>query len=171
MHAFDTRQHDVLADMRRELEATAPLYRTIVAGTDGSVTAQEAVRHAVAISRAHGARLHLVAAGASESEAELNRARSGVPADFHYAISPRSYLEAMLGDIADDIRASGIDVTCHAEVDVSPAEAILAVAQRTSADLIVVGNRGMTGVSRMLGSVPNTISHRAPCSVAIIRTS
>ena len=52
-----------------------------------------------------------------------------------------------------------------------PADAILDVAEEQGADLIVVGNKGMTGAKRfLLGSVPNKISHHAPCSVLIIRT-
>ena len=52
------------------------------------------------------------------------------------------------------------------------ADAILDVAEEREADLIVVGNKGMTGVKRfLLGSVPNKVSHHAPCSVMIIRTT
>jgi len=53
-----------------------------------------------------------------------------------------------------------------------PADAILDVAEESGADLIIVGNKGMTGAKRfLLGSVPDKISHHAPCSVMIIRTS
>ena len=46
------------------------------------------------------------------------------------------------------------------------------MAEERGADLIVVGNKGMTGARRfLLGSVPNKISHHAPCSVLIIRTT
>jgi nucleotide-binding universal stress UspA family protein len=52
------------------------------------------------------------------------------------------------------------------------ADAILDVAEEQRSDLIVVGNKGMTGAKRfLLGSVPNKISHHAPCSVLIVRTS
>ena len=49
--------------------------------------------------------------------------------------------------------------------------AILRVAQEVNADLIVVGNKGMKGKGRVLGSVPNTVSHKAPCSVLIVNTT
>ena len=53
-----------------------------------------------------------------------------------------------------------------------PADAILDVAEERDADLIIVGNKGMTGAKRfLLGSVPNKVSHHAPCSVLIIRTT
>lgn len=51
------------------------------------------------------------------------------------------------------------------------ADAILDVAEEQGSDLIVVGNKGMTGATRFLvGSVPNKVSHHAPCSVLIVRT-
>ena len=53
-----------------------------------------------------------------------------------------------------------------------PADAILDVAEEINADLIVVGNKGMTGARRfLLGSVPNKVSHHAPSSVIIVRTT
>ena len=65
----------------------------------------------------------------------------------------------------------GIEVQTH-PVEGDPAEAILNVAEKTDADLIVVGNKGMTGARRfLLGSVPNNVSHHAPCSVIIVRTT
>ncbi len=57
-------------------------------------------------------------------------------------------------------------------MDGDPADAILKVAEDVEADLIVVGNKGMTGARRfLLGSVPNKVSHHAPCSVFIARTT
>ena len=70
-------------------------------------------------------------------------------------------------------QAAARDVACspHSRQG-DPADAILDVAEETSADLIVVGNKGMTGAKRfLLGSVPNKVSHHAPCSVLIIRTT
>ena len=65
----------------------------------------------------------------------------------------------------------GLNVDRYAR-EGDPADAILDVAEETNADLIVVGNKGMTGAKRfLLGSVPNKVSHHAPCSVLIIRTT
>ena len=155
----------------RELDTQLPLFRTIVVGTDGSDTAQEAVRHAVAVSRAHGARLHLVSAAPGMSARRLEADARDVPDEIRYQFNPRQAVSDLLDDIADRIRPFGIEVSCHPEIDVSPAAAILAVAASVEADLIVVGNRGMHGIHRVLGSVPNAVSHNAPCSVAIIRTT
>jgi nucleotide-binding universal stress UspA family protein len=52
------------------------------------------------------------------------------------------------------------------------AEVLIDVATAQSADVIVVGNRGMTGAKRfLLGSVPNRVAHHAPCSVLVVRTA
>jgi nucleotide-binding universal stress UspA family protein len=53
----------------------------------------------------------------------------------------------------------------------APADVIVTIATREHADLIVVGNKGMKGSRRVLGSVPNSIAHHAPCSVLIVDTS
>jgi len=56
--------------------------------------------------------------------------------------------------------------------DARAGERLRAAAEEREADLIIVGNKGMTGAKRfLLGSVPNKISHHAPCSVLIIRTT
>jgi nucleotide-binding universal stress UspA family protein len=69
------------------------------------------------------------------------------------------------------VKDSGVDVKTFAR-EGDPADAILDVAEEEGADLIVVGNKGMTGAKRfLLGSVPNKVSHHAPCSVLIIRTT
>jgi nucleotide-binding universal stress UspA family protein len=70
---------------------------------------------------------------------------------------------------AEALRARGIEVDTHA-VSTTPARAILDVAGKVGADLVVVGNRGMTGAKRVLGSVPNTLTHQAKCAVLIVPT-
>jgi nucleotide-binding universal stress UspA family protein len=49
--------------------------------------------------------------------------------------------------------------------------AVCEVASTVDADLIVIGNRGMTGARRVLGSVPNSVAHHASCSVLIVETN
>ena len=85
-------------------------------------------------------------------------------------VNPREDVDATLRDAADTVREAGVEVeTFGREGD--PADAILDVAEERNAGLIVVGNKGMTGAKRfLLGSVPNKVSHHAPCSVLIIRT-
>ena len=86
-------------------------------------------------------------------------------------VNHREDVDTTLEEAADNARGAGVDVMVFARQG-DPADAILDVAEETGADLIVVGNKGMTGAKRfLLGSVPNKISHHAPCSVLIIRTT
>jgi nucleotide-binding universal stress UspA family protein len=75
-------------------------------------------------------------------------------------------------DIATQaVREAGVSVNTHARQG-GPADVILHVAEEQNADLVIVGNKGMSGAKRfLLGSVPNKVSHHAPCSVLIVRTS
>ena len=87
-----------------------------------------------------------------------------------WMINPREDVNATLKDTAEEVEAAGVDVNTFAR-EGDPADAILDVAEERDADLIVVGNKGMTGAKRfLLGSVPNKVSHHAPCSVMIVRT-
>jgi len=84
---------------------------------------------------------------------------------------PSEDVDATLSDAADVVREAGLEVETFAR-EGDPADAILDVAEERDADLIVVGNKGMTGARRfLLGSVPNKVSHHAPCSVLIVRTT
>jgi len=146
-------------------------FQTIVVGTDGSGTATEAVRKATEIAAALGARLELVSAYEPVSGVRLRQESQQAPGDVQWMVNPREDVDATLQATADEIRAKGVEVTVWARQG-DPADAILDVAEEQNADLIVVGNRGMTGAKRfLLGSVPNKISHHAPCSVMIIRTT
>ena len=93
------------------------------------------------------------------------------PADLQWMVNPREEVDATLSDAADVVREAGLEVETFAR-EGDPADAILDVAEERGADLIVVGNKGMTGARRfLLGSVPNRVSHHAPCSVLIVRTT
>jgi nucleotide-binding universal stress UspA family protein len=86
-------------------------------------------------------------------------------------VNPREDVSATLAEAGKALEEDGVRVETHAR-EGDPADAILDVAEEQGADLIVVGNKGMTGAKRfLLGSVPNKVSHHAPCSVMIIRTT
>ncbi|MDQ3644575.1 MAG: universal stress protein [Actinomycetota bacterium] len=147
------------------------MFGSIVVGTDGSSTAQEAVRQATELARALGAKVYLVSAYEPVPEGRLRAERRGVPDDLQWMVNPREDVEETLDQGAAALKESGIQVETMAR-EGDPADAILDVAEEKDADLIVVGNRGMTGAKRfLLGSVPNKVSHHAPCSVMIIRTT
>ena len=76
----------------------------------------------------------------------------------------------MLGDAAGRLRADGVDVEEHGPKG-DPADALVDIARREGADLIVMGSLGMQGARRVLGSVPNKVSHNAPCDVLIVQTT
>jgi nucleotide-binding universal stress UspA family protein len=147
------------------------LYGSIVVGTDGSETATEAVRQATELSKAVGAKLQLVSAYEPVQEGRLRQERQQIPEDLQHLVNPKEDVEAVLKEEAEKAQEAGVDVETFAR-EGDPADAILDVAEETKADLIIVGNKGMTGARRfLLGSVPNKVSHHAPCSVMIIRTT
>jgi nucleotide-binding universal stress UspA family protein len=147
------------------------MFKSIVLGTDGSDTATQAVRQAVGLASAIGAKVQLVSAYEPVSEQRLKEERKNAPEDLQWAIGPREEVDATLEAAAALAREASVPVELYARQG-DPADAILDVAEEQGADLIVVGNKGMTGAKRfLLGSVPNKVSHHAPCSVLIIRTT
>ena len=147
------------------------MFGSIVVGTDGSSTAAEAVRQATELARSLGAKVYLVSAYEPVPEGRLRDERQQVPEDLQWMVNPREDVEDTLKAGASSLEDQGVDVETLAR-EGDPADAILDVAEEKGADLIVVGNKGMTGAKRfLLGSVPNKVSHHAPCSVMIIRTT
>ena len=147
------------------------MYGSIVVGTDGSDTAKEAVRQATELAKAVGGTMHLVSAYEPVPEGRLRQERQQVPDDLQWMVNPREDVNSTLEEAEKAIEEEGVKVETYAR-EGDPADAILDVAEETKSDLIVVGNKGMTGAARfLLGSVPNKVSHHAPCSVMIIRTT
>ena len=147
------------------------MFGSIVVGTDGSETAEEAVRQAIELAGAVRGKLQIVSAYEPVANTRLREEAQQVPADLQWMVNPREDVEATLGEAAERAREAGVDVETYARQG-DPADAILDVAEEQGSDLIVVGNKGMTGAKRfLLGSVPNKVSHHAPCSVLIIRTT
>ncbi len=147
------------------------MFTSIVVGTDGSDTAGKAVQAATDLARQVGASLSVVSAYEPVSNQRLREEKREVPKDLEWMVNPREDVEATLKEAAEQIEETGVKVETFAR-EGDAADAILDVAEETHADLIVVGNKGMTGAKRfLLGSVPNKVSHHAPCSVLIIRTT
>jgi nucleotide-binding universal stress UspA family protein len=147
------------------------VFTRIVVGTDGSDTAGEAVDQAIDLARLTEATLGIVSAFQPVPKRRIQGEQEGAPPDIAHEIGPREDVNLVLDAAAAKARAAGIEVTTHPVRD-DPADAILNVAEEVKADLIVVGNKGMTGARRyLLGSVPNNVSHHAPCSVIIVRTT
>jgi nucleotide-binding universal stress UspA family protein len=147
------------------------MFKSIVVGTDGSDTARQAVGQAIELAATLGAAVEIVSAYEPVPSQRLREERRDAPEDLQWAIGPREDVESTLEAAAAPAREAGVAVNIYPRLG-DPADAILDVAEERHADLIVVGNRGMTGAKRfLLGSVPNKVSHHAPCSVLIIRTT
>jgi nucleotide-binding universal stress UspA family protein len=142
------------------------VFARIVVGTDGSETAGEAVGRAVEVAKLTGGRLEVVSAYEPVSKRRVEGEQRDAPVDVQHEFNPREDVNLVLEAAAAAAREEGVEAQTH-PVEGNPADAILEVA-----DLIVVGNKGMTGARRfLLGSVPNNVSHHAPCSVMIVRTT
>jgi nucleotide-binding universal stress UspA family protein len=141
------------------------MYKTIVVGTDGSETAMIAVERAGELARLTGARLHVVSSYHPARPQLAGRAPAG-----EFTIAPDFKADAVLGGAAGRLRAHGVEVEEHGPKG-DPADALVDIARREGADLIVMGSLGMQGARRVLGSVPNKVSHNAPCDVLIVRTT
>jgi nucleotide-binding universal stress UspA family protein len=142
-----------------------------VVGTDGSDTAKQAVREATELAKQTGASLDVVSAYDPVPASRLREERLQAPSDIEHAVNPQEDVNAILTEAEKEISGAGVPVRKFARQG-EAADAILDVAEEEDADLIIVGNKGMTGAKRfLLGSVPNKVSHHAPCSVLIVRTT
>jgi nucleotide-binding universal stress UspA family protein len=147
------------------------MFGSIVVGTDGSSTARKAVRDAIELAKSLDASLKIVSAYEPVSQQRQRTEKVEVPKDLQWMVNPREDVDATLKEAASEAEEAGVEAQIFARQG-DPADAILDVAEEESAGLIVVGNKGMTGAKRfLLGSVPNKVSHHAPCSVLIIRTT
>jgi nucleotide-binding universal stress UspA family protein len=148
------------------------MFGSILVGTDGSDTATTAVRYAIDLAHQLGARLQIVSAYEPVSRQRLRHESIEAPSDVQWMVNPREDVLALLDRAAAEARSAGVaDVDTFARQG-DAADAIIDVAEEVRSDLIVVGNRGMTGAKRfLLGSVPDKVSHHAPCSVLIVRTT
>jgi nucleotide-binding universal stress UspA family protein len=148
------------------------MFGSVLVGTDGSDTATTAVGYAIGLARSVGARLMIVSAYEPVSGQRLREDRMEVPTDLQWMVNPREDVLALLDAAKQQADLAGIAAVETFARQGDAADAILDVAEEQRSDLIVVGNKGMTGAKRfLLGSVPNKVSHHAPCSVLIVRTT
>lgn len=139
--------------------------QTIIAGTDGSETAERAVREAASIARATGARLVLVSAF-SDLHPYRERIQSSARSDL---IDLEKVSEQLLQRTAERVGGDSLELDTLSRGG-DPAEVLAEVAEELDAQLIVVGARGLGAVRRfLLGSVSNKVAHHAPCNVLIVR--
>ena len=139
---------------------------TIVAGTDGSATAKRAVGEAASLARSTGARLVLVSAF-SDLHPYRERLQGSAREDL-----------IDLGKVSEQVLQRAADAAVNGEElqietvsrQGNPAEVLAHVAEEQGAQLIVLGDRGLSAVKRfLLGSVSNKLAHHAPCNILIVR--
>ena len=136
---------------------------TVAVGTDGSKTADEAVREAAEIARRFGAKLVLLSAFEKGSSAVRSQ-----NVELQWASNSSARVRTILERIEEDLGKDGID--CETLADEGDAgEVLVRLAEECGADLLVIGNKGIK--RRVLGSVPNTVTHNAGCSVLVVKTT
>jgi nucleotide-binding universal stress UspA family protein len=144
------------------------MLETIAVGTDGSDTASKAVDFAMDLAEKYGARLVVASSYQPVSEDRLRKEQSDAPQDIQWSINPSEDVDSTLRAVEEQAKERGLKTTSEAR-EGDPADVLVAIAEDQNADLLVVGNKGMQ--RRILGSVPNSVSHKAPCSVVIVKTT
>lgn len=133
---------------------------SIVVGTDGTETAERAVDRAAAIARAFGATVHVVSAYSDDRTELLGAGRQG----------DRVHAQQYVDRAQERLAKQGVESEAHVS-NREAGRALVAIADEQHAQMIIVGNQGMSGAKRVLGSVPNYVSHHADCDVVIVRTT
>jgi nucleotide-binding universal stress UspA family protein len=141
------------------------MFNTVVVGADDSSTARQAVVVAADIAQMTGGTLHIVTAYHRKSVSV-----GDLPEEFRHSTTTVNPADALLNELSLIAKERGLETVIHPAMG-QAAEVICRVAEEEKADLIVVGNKGMAGTRRVLGSVPNSVAHGAPCSVLLVDTT
>ncbi len=143
------------------------MYKSVLVASDGSPTAGEAVRVAIELASTFQATLHVVNIYRTATGGALGVSAMTVLPE---TVGPGDEAAAHAESVAALAAQKGLSAMWHVGSG-DPAAEIVAVAKEQGVDLIVVGNKGMRGVKRVLGSVPNAVAHHAPCAVLIVNTT
>lgn len=144
------------------------MYKSVLVATDGSETAGEAVKVAIDLAAAIGATLHVANVYRSDKERTISVPEFTL--GYPEGIDQVSVAETKTESVAAHARTKGVETTTHV-VTGNVADRIVELAGENGIELIVVGNKGMRGAKRVLGSVPNSVAHSAPCAVLIVNTT
>jgi nucleotide-binding universal stress UspA family protein len=149
------------------------MFDVIAVGTDGSATADKAVDFAIDLAASHQAELVVLSAYNSQPSALASAAMAAAwvapePLESQWYPQEAERVEELLANAKH--RAEQRGIACRtASREGDPADVLVELAERHGADVLVIGNRGMQ--RRVLGSVPNTITHKARCSVSVVKTT
>jgi nucleotide-binding universal stress UspA family protein len=146
-------------------------YTQVLVGTDGSESSFRAVDRAALIAHDAGATLHLVSAYRPLTPRDRERAAAEI-GEIAYRVAGSGPADDALTAAADRAgKVGATDIQKHA-IEGDPVDVLLDAAGTVHADLLVVGNRGLNSLAgRLLGSVPQNVSHKAPCDVLIVHTT
>jgi nucleotide-binding universal stress UspA family protein len=143
-------------------------YRTVVVGTDGSASSFRAVDRAAQIA---GADAKLIVASAYLPQQEDTRAADALGQE-SYKVSGTAPIYAILQDAKERAHAAGAKNVEERSIVGAPVDALVKLAEDENADLLVVGNVGLSTIAgRLLGSVPANVSRRAKVDVLIVHTT
>jgi nucleotide-binding universal stress UspA family protein len=138
---------------------------TVAVGVDGSGTAAQAAEMAIDVARRFGAKVVLLSALRDSSAPDAPGVEN---VELDWASNPSARVRHVLESIESRLRAEGLECTTRVD-EGEPGAVLVRLAEECGADLLVVGSKGMQ--RRVLGSVPNTVAHKAPCSVLVVKTT
>jgi nucleotide-binding universal stress UspA family protein len=144
------------------------MVQTVAVGTDGSGTADKAVDFALELAARYEARIVFISAYVPGREPHSRRESSAAGDDGEWSASPTEVVDATLRECEQRAEARGLRWASEAR-EGDPAKILVDLAASNEADVLVIGNKGMH--RKVLGSVPNTVTHNAPCSVMIVKTT
>jgi nucleotide-binding universal stress UspA family protein len=144
------------------------MVQTVAVGTDGSGTADKAVEFAIDLAARYDAKIVFISAYTPVPASRLARERTQAPDDLQWAINPAEDVDATLRACEERAAERGLRWASEAS-EGDAAKVLVELAGSNGADVLVIGNKGMQ--RKVLGSVPNSVSHNAPCSVLIVKTT
>jgi nucleotide-binding universal stress UspA family protein len=144
------------------------MVQTVAVGTDGSGTADKAVEFAIDLAARYEAKIVFISAYNPVSESRLRREGRDAPDDLQWMINPAEDVDATLRQCEERAEERGLRWASEARQG-DAAKILVELAAGNDADVLVIGNKGMD--RKLLGSVPNSVSHHAPCSVLIVKTT
>ena len=144
-------------------------YQTVLVGTDGSDSSLRAVDKAGQIAARSGAKV--IVATAYLPQGEDQRA-ADVLKDEGYKMSGNAPIYAILREASDRAKAAGANDVEEKAIVGAPVDALVDLAAEVNADLLVVGNVGLSTIAgRLLGSVPANVARRSKTDVLIVHTT
>ena len=144
-------------------------YTTIVVGTDGSDSSLRAVEKAGQIAAGSGATVVVATAYFPQSE---DQRAADVLKDEGYKMSGNAPIYAILREAKERAHQAGAKNVEEKAIVGAPVDALVDLAEEVKADLLVVGNVGLSTIAgRLLGSVPANVARRSKIDVLIVHTT